>query len=252
MESEKQDYSIFLEFVDTFSPTGFTDIDPRHPLILELEAMMEKNHQFFYIADSIHMKILFTSSGSKKMIGIDPEDLSFYHFMEATHPADLQRLNLGRTKIIKMSQDLFISHNGPNIISTNYKIRTSHGTFSNFLIQGYLDYFAEPNNTVYFLKIHTNIDWSKKIKCGYHYYIGNDLSYFRYPDAKMLQMGNVFTRREFEIIRLIEEGLSTEQIAEKLFISPFTVNTHRGNILQKTSKTNVSDLIYELKERGVL
>ena len=59
-------------------------------------------------------------------------------------------------------------------------------------------------------------------------------------------------KREFEIIRLIEAGLSTEQIAEKLFLSVYTVNTHRGNILKKTHKSQISDLIYELKERGVL
>ena len=65
-------------------------------------------------------------------------------------------------------------------------------------------------------------------------------------------MGNVFSSREFEIIRLIEAGLSSEQIAEKLFLSHYTVNTHRRNILTKTGKKNISDLIYELKERGVL
>lgn len=78
------------------------------------------------------------------------------------------------------------------------------------------------------------------------------MSYFRYPDQEMLQMGNVFTKREFEIIKLIATGLNTEQIADRLFLSAYTVNTHRGNILKKTHKTQISDLIYELKERGVL
>jgi DNA-binding CsgD family transcriptional regulator len=252
MKPEAQDYSLFFEFVDTFSLTGFNGIDPNHPLLQELEEMMEMNDQFFYIADAIQMKILFTSKRSTEMIGIDPGDLSLYHFMEATHSDDLQRLNLGRAKVIKMAQDLFINRKGPTIVSTNYQIRTADGSYSNFLIQGFLKYFPDPLNTVFFLKIHTNINRSKKIKCGYHYYVGNDLSYFRFPDDELLQTGNVFTKREFEIVKLIEEGLSTEQIAEKLFVSPYTVNTHRGNILQKTNKTNISDLIYELKERGVL
>ena len=78
------------------------------------------------------------------------------------------------------------------------------------------------------------------------------MSYFRFPDEKMLQMGNVFTKREFEIIMLIEAGMSTEQIADKLFLSVYTVNTHRGNILKKTKKANVSELIFDLKERGLL
>ena len=65
-------------------------------------------------------------------------------------------------------------------------------------------------------------------------------------------MGNVFSDREFEIIKLIESGMSTEQIAEKLFLSPYTVNTHRGNILRKTGKSHIFELINELQERGLL
>jgi DNA-binding CsgD family transcriptional regulator len=46
--------------------------------------------------------------------------------------------------------------------------------------------------------------------------------------------------------------MHTEQIAEKLFLSPFTVNTHRGNILKKTGKAHIFELINELQDRGIL
>jgi len=64
--------------------------------------------------------------------------------------------------------------------------------------------------------------------------------------------GNVFSVREFEIIRLIEAGLDSEKIAEKLFLSVHTVNTHRRNMLEKSGRASIADLIYYLKERGVL
>jgi len=67
-----------------------------------------------------------------------------------------------------------------------------------------------------------------------------------------LNGGSNFTKREFEIIKLIELGMSTEQIAEKLFLSPYTINTHRANILKKSGKAHVSELIYELLEEGKL
>lgn len=50
-------------------------------------------------------------------------------------------------------------------------------------------------------------------------------------------------KREIEIIRLISEGLTSDQIAEKLFISIHTVKTHRKNILRKTGMHNTPDLI---------
>ena len=252
MASEFTDYNLFFRFIETYAPLGFKGIDREDPLILELEEMMEKSKQFFYIADIIQIKFLFTSKGSARMIGIEPDDLSPYHFMEATHPDDIQRLNIGRTKVIKMAQDLFIAEAGSAMLSTNFKIRTPGGAYSEFLIQSYMLYTAVPYKTVFFLKIHTKIDWYKKLKHGYHYYVGDKLSHFRYPDEALMQMGNVFTKREFEIIRMIESCMSTEQIAEKLFLSVYTVNTHRSNILKKSNKANISELIYELKERGVI
>jgi len=76
--------------------------------------------------------------------------------------------------------------------------------------------------------------------------------FFRYPDDELLNVCKDFTKRELEIIKLIESGMSSEQIAEKLFISPYTINTHRGNILKKSGKAHVSELIYELMEQGKL
>lgn len=51
------------------------------------------------------------------------------------------------------------------------------------------------------------------------------------------------SRREIEIIRLIVQENTTNQIAEKLFISPRTVDTHRKNILQKTNTKTLVGLI---------
>jgi hypothetical protein len=252
MMTNSEDYSLYFKFMEAFLPTGFNDIDREDPLVQALDRLTESYNQFFYVADAIEMKIHFTSKRSSLMIGISPEDLTFYHFMEATHPDDIQRLNLGRSKLVKTAQDLYTAGKGYAILSTNFRMRVPSGEFSDFLIQNYLFYTSIPYKTVFFLKIHTNIDWHKKIKHGYHYYIGDDLSYFRYPDDEMLMKGNIFSDREIEIIRLIESGLSSENIAEKLFLSVHTVNTHRRNMLDKSGKASMSDLIYYLKEKGVL
>jgi DNA-binding NarL/FixJ family response regulator len=51
------------------------------------------------------------------------------------------------------------------------------------------------------------------------------------------------TSREIEIIRLIEKELSNKQIAEKLFLSERTVETHRKNIFRKTNTAGVIGLV---------
>lgn len=53
----------------------------------------------------------------------------------------------------------------------------------------------------------------------------------------------LITRREKEILRLIAEGLTNNEIAEKLFISIPTVNTHRKSLLEKFDVKNTALLI---------
>jgi len=51
------------------------------------------------------------------------------------------------------------------------------------------------------------------------------------------------TDREIEIIKLIEKEYSNKQIAEALFISERTVETHRKNIFRKTNTNSVIGLV---------
>lgn len=51
------------------------------------------------------------------------------------------------------------------------------------------------------------------------------------------------TRREKEILSLIASGETTQQIADKLFLSPLTVETHRRNLMQKFEVNNAPALI---------
>ena len=58
--------------------------------------------------------------------------------------------------------------------------------------------------------------------------------------------------REQEVLQLVAEGLTTAQIAEKLFTSPRTVETHRQNIMEKTGTKNTAALIKAAASQGWL
>jgi DNA-binding NarL/FixJ family response regulator len=58
--------------------------------------------------------------------------------------------------------------------------------------------------------------------------------------------------REQEILQLVAEGLTTAQIAEKLYTSPRTVETHRQNIMDKIGVKNTAALIKIAASQGWL
>jgi len=60
------------------------------------------------------------------------------------------------------------------------------------------------------------------------------------------------TRREKEILILIAEGITNNEIAAKLFISPYTVDTHRKNLLSKFEVSNTALLIKKAAGYGLL
>ena len=58
------------------------------------------------------------------------------------------------------------------------------------------------------------------------------------------------TAREIEVLDLLSRGLSSKDIAEKLFISSNTVEYHRKQLLRKTESKNVAQLIgYAFRKR---
>lgn len=54
---------------------------------------------------------------------------------------------------------------------------------------------------------------------------------------------NQITERELEVLKLLAQELTSKQIAEKLFISERTVETHRKNLMRKTGANNAIGLV---------
>ncbi len=62
----------------------------------------------------------------------------------------------------------------------------------------------------------------------------------------------VITRRENEILRLIADGFTNQEIADKLFIGNSTVDSHRKNLLLKFNAKNTASLVKTAIEKGLI
>jgi DNA-binding NarL/FixJ family response regulator len=58
------------------------------------------------------------------------------------------------------------------------------------------------------------------------------------------------TKRECEILKLLAKALTTAEIAEHLFLSPYTIDTHRKNLLSKLNLKNTAGLVKYAIENG--
>lgn len=72
------------------------------------------------------------------------------------------------------------------------------------------------------------------------------------PNSKKADKQDHLTPRELEIIKQIGEGLTNQEIAAKLFLSPATVDTHRKNVLAKLELKNTAALIKYAAENNLL
>ncbi len=66
------------------------------------------------------------------------------------------------------------------------------------------------------------------------------------------ESSSALSPREKEILQLLAEGYSNNEIAQKLVISPSTVHTHRSNIMAKLGLSSRHELIRYARERGLI
>ncbi len=74
-------------------------------------------------------------------------------------------------------------------------------------------------------------------------YLSNDINKLLIRNLDQPEDGKLLTDREREIVKLIAKEYNNKEIAEELFISERTVETHRKNIFRKTGTSSLVGLI---------
>jgi DNA-binding CsgD family transcriptional regulator len=76
------------------------------------------------------------------------------------------------------------------------------------------------------------------------YIFSKDLVYSYQSTISKFEQKDILSTRELEVIKLTQEGLTTKEIATKIFLSPYTVDNHKKNILNTLQVKNMSDVFY--------
>ncbi len=83
-------------------------------------------------------------------------------------------------------------------------------------------------------------------------YAKDILKFFDVKTQKTVKGNSLLTKRELEVLKLISDGASNEEIAQSLYISISTVKSHILNLFTKLEVNNRSKAVVEAEKRGII
>ncbi len=215
-----------------------------------LEKFPINKKQCIYVAHWAHKGMVYEKNLTKltgyKLNEFSPEDLVAY-----THPEDRQIVKDITKGVVEHVINTPIVDKEPHLF-IYFRFLKKDGTYCKLLRQSSVFERDEKGRMVSNFSLLTDItflDTPDRVEWDVH---ANELDSEAFKKSVYKAYENYFTKREKEIIKLIESNNTSETIAKKLFLSPHTVTTHRKNILKKAKTHSQEDLINFCKKNGIL
>jgi DNA-binding CsgD family transcriptional regulator len=210
-----------------------------------------------YLWDIKHMKYLYFSKNVLEHTGYPAEEFLAKgpHFaFSLVHPEDVPHIieNVQKTQL-DFLQGLPAGEYTNYRFTYNYRIRRADGEYIQILTQeNFLQADNKGNPLLSFGTISdvTPIIKDTAITLSIHKLSPEDgfiSSLYSFKDQE-----KILSIRETQVLKLIMQGYTTEEIAEKLHISPYTVKNHRSHMLGKTQMNTMPELISYALQKGFL
>lgn len=207
----------------------------------EEQDLKELINSYFFIFDCFENKIIYTNSSYEIITGFPTEEFTLEKLLETIHPDDVAHFYHCEEKGLKFTNSLSFNEHYKYILNYSYRIMKSDGEYIRISqqCQG-LDVDTRGCLTKTLVK-HVVLEETDLDTKDYKIYDKTKGIYIDGTNSYNL------TKRELEIIDLVNEGFSSEQIAETLFISKNTIITHRRNILNKTNTKSFLELLQKMR-----
>lgn len=169
---------------------------------------------------------------------------SFYH------PDDLvQQLQAG-IYFLKMGMEIAVADMKDFKLLMEYRLKNAEGVYVRVIEQQLLLESDKHGNiwlALGILDLSPNNDLEGPFQCRAINSKTGELYHF---PPEELKTQTDLSKREIEILQLISKGLISKQIADKLYISVNTVNTHRQRIIEKLGVSNTAEALNYIKRLG--
>lgn len=230
------------------------------PIDEQIASLFAVGTFYYFLMNFVTLSIEYVSGGTKTILGVAPETYSLELFLSLLHPEDLENLHKKEAasfhfKIDKIAREDITNYKTVYLI----RLRDKQGRYRSILHQAKPLTVSDDGKVQMAISIHTDVTYLKipfdhdisfistdHTKPSFHYKMIND----KYVIVERLKQN--FTKREKEIVILLGQGKKSREIAEILFISELTVNTHKKNILRKSNSINSSQLITKCIREGLI
>lgn len=209
--------------------------------------LFDHGNQFFYFVDYVSSRILYVSPNIVNVLGFKPDEYDLSKVYETIHPEDRKAVfEIGKMVINREQTNITgFSHNQVDLYVT-YRTAKKNGRYTRIsrTVSRHID-----AGRIFEMAVIRDIS---HVHCGTMVTVsllgGRPLKEL----PAVTNGGPAISRREQEIIYYISQGYTSRRIAYELNISELTVNTHRRNIMRKTGKKNLVDLLLYAANNGIV
>ncbi|TNJ43822.1 PAS domain-containing protein [Tamlana fucoidanivorans] len=235
---------------EIFESYGKPSLEEHIKKIIELDAFLPYSSTFFCITNTQNLTFEYISKNTKACLGLDNEVLrskGMRYFWSRMHPDDLDKWLMALNELMNFTLGEIKGEDRSKMSYTwNYRFKNGNDEYVN-IIQNTTPLAFDSNNkpiiglahyTVLVPDIKMQICASAKLLNKNNEY---ETLYYNNFSQKLLSDG--LSNRERDVIRLLALHESSKSIANKLNISPNTVDTHRRNILKKLKLSSTGELV---------
>lgn len=229
-----------------------------------LSNLFSPGPNFYYIIDSPTLTAKLLSEGIEDILGFTKQEFSVEKIIELIHPDDFNWFLRCEDVVAYFLKNCVAPEHIVNYkISYCLRLKSKNNEYKLYLLQTLTLKTTEDGALLKVFGCVSDINHITKVNTKKLSLIGlngepsylelevehNELFENFKPFMSFLD-DTPFTTRELEIIKLLGEGLTMNQISQQLHIAYDTVNTHRKNILNKSDSKNITELVASCIRKG--
>ena len=222
-----------------------------------LTSVSGHNNAVIFLYDASLSGFIYMSDPKNILGGYDPsdfisetgQDFSFSNI----HPDQRSAAIMILLKTLSYDIEHRPTGRRDTVANMSFLYKKKNGTYFQFLQKSILVQSDESGNPLLYLRYGYDISHLVKPSVGLIINTPVQTLIWDYNiTKKSLEQVNLISVHEKKILKLLSEGKSSKEMADILFVSPHTIDTHRRNLLKKTNCMDSTALVTFTKMTGLI